>query len=105
MSINHLNIGNNAYHAPKQSDGVNCRPGRVTLQRPTPLNYQSSSLASIHPQLNLGHVQVPSVNKDIAQDAHETNKRNRAPDKETLNGWTIMKENVEANTHQKTDIR
>ena len=55
------------HQPPKQSDGVKCRPGRVTLQqRPTPLNYQSSSLASVHPQLNLGHVQVPSVNKDIA---------------------------------------
>ena len=98
LSINHLNIGNNANHAPKQSDGVKCRPGRVTLQqRPTPLNYQSSSLASVHPQLNLGHVQVPTVNKDIAQDAHETDKRNPGPNKETLNGWTTMKEN----THKK----
>ena len=31
------------------------------------------------PQLKLGHVQVPSVNKDIAQDANETEKKEIQP--------------------------
>ena len=70
-NMHQRNNMNNANHVPKQSDGVYCRPGRVTLPPPPPPpNYQSSSPASDHPQLNLGPIPVPPVNKDIAQDAH-----------------------------------
>ena len=60
---------NNVNCVPKQTDGIYCRPGRVILSPPPPpTNYQSSSPASDHSQLKFGHIPVPPVNKDIAQD-------------------------------------
>jgi len=70
-NMHQRNNTNNANHVSKQSDSGYSRPGRVSLPPPPPPpNYQSSSPALDHSQLNFGPVPVPPVNKDIAQDAH-----------------------------------
>ena len=67
---------NNANHVSKQSEvgGLHHRQqaARVTLPPPPPPPnfHQGSTPMSDPPQLNLGPLPVPPVNKDLAQDAH-----------------------------------